>query len=422
MADKKSYSISHKTKVQFILAVLALSIIVAINSKNLTYSSAHSTTAYPSEIFSIWNNTDPTLDGQINFKHTDQTTEWAYAAVFNMYDSSNSIGGKLVIQNSNSDLFVGLDGLDFTVELPPLKDWGATIYFDIDHNGYLTTIDRAIRYLFNSSGSFVEFLQFNPQSDSWVALESGSLSVALAFSGIVVSSSFSDSGFDNVTDHRQYEIKIPFAAISSGPGKSLGVAFEMFDDYSDNTAGITWPFIITDQHNIRTMASVFGDISFAAATSESFDFVVEENLNVKSSALGYNNGSYITSGDLDGDGDLELIASSNRTVLGVGEENLLSIFDFVGGEYQRIWASWETAYQSLIDFPITGLSTFDFTADGKDELFVVGEATTVLRFSDWNITNDDFDSGEIIFTHSYSLTGYLTIGDSNNNGNNSLVF
>ncbi|MBN1330347.1 MAG: VCBS repeat-containing protein [Candidatus Heimdallarchaeota archaeon] len=171
---------------------------------------------------------------------------------------------------------------------------------------------------------------------------------------------------------------------------------------------------------IRTLASVWGDISFAEETKNNFNLIVEKNLRVKSTAYGYNNGTFMAAADIDGDGSKELIVSSNRTVL--GDNRLLSIFDYRDGDYQRIWSSWTTSHQSKITFTITGIAAYDFNEDGLDEVFVVGKATTILRFSNWNMYNNDFNTSEIIFTNVRQLTGYLAIGDASNNGLADLVF
>lgn len=410
---------SYLLKTKLIFAIITLGVLANDSFRFFQNTSAHSSIAYPTEIFSIWNGTNPTINGSIHFTFQGVADEWVYAAVYDMYDSSNAMGGKLLLQNDNASLYVAIDATNFQV-LTPIAEWGTTIYFDIDHNGVLSSTDKSIRFISNSTDDYVEYRQYNELLSRWNVIEWRNPGMTLPVTGIYFDTAFTTSAFDNITNHRQYEIKIPFTAISSGPGNSSGIAFEATDDYSDQYAAITWPYIADNLLEIRTNANEWGDVSFGESSKDDFDYVVEQNMNVKSSALGYNNGTYITSGDIDGNGDQEIIVSSNRTVL--GDDNLLAIFDYNGAEFQRIWSSWTTSHQSIITFPIKGIKTYDFDGDGKDEIYAVGESTRILRFSEWNSTSNDFDTSEIIFTHSYSLMGYLTIGDGNNDSLADLVF
>ncbi|MHA1463042.1 MAG: hypothetical protein ACTSQ0_08235, partial [Candidatus Heimdallarchaeota archaeon] len=406
-------------KAILVLALMFGSLILT----NLTFDyqpiRAHSQIAYPTEIFSIWNNTSPTLDGSIDFDFQDISEEWAYAAVYDIYDETSAIGGKLLLQNDNDSFFIGLDATSFDTE-DPATDWGVTIYFDVDHDGFLSDSDKSIYFISNSTDDFVIYRDYSLSEHGWTVVESGDPETTLATSGIYLATDFLKSAFENDTNHRQYEIQVPFTAISSGPGKSLGIGFEVTEDFATNSAGITWPYIDDNLFNIRTLSSVWGDIVFGEENKDSFGFLIEDNLNVKTSAIGYNNGTYITTADIDGNGDSELIVSSNRTVL--GDNNLVAIFDYVSGAYQRIWSSWTTSHQTLITFPILGMAAYDFDADGKDELFAVGKASSILRFSEWNTSTNDFETSEVIFSHTNLLMGYIAIGDASNNTVNDLVF
>ncbi len=389
--------------------ILSMVLVLSPFLINKIQISGHSTVAYPTEIFSIWNNTAPNINGQINFAHDDMNQEWTSAAVYNLYNSTDQVGGKLFIQNNDAYLYIGMDILNFLVD-DPIPAWGSSIFFDIDNNGLLDSTDRLIRFTSNSSGEFVEFLSYSTVLVAWSLIESGSLDIPLTSSGILVSTSFNPSDFDMSNNHRQYEFKIPFTAISSSSGDTLGIGFEATNNYGLSNAGIIWPYTSGSLDEIRTNALLWGDIEFGESTKESFDYVLENNLNIKTSAIGYNNGTFLEYGDIDGNGDLELIVSSNRTVL--GDDKLLAIFDKSGGEYQRIWASWETSHQSSINFIITDLAAYDFDEDGKDEIYAVGHATTILRFSGWNSVSQDFAYSEVIYTNSYQLMGYISIGDA----------
>ncbi len=406
-------------KAGLIFAIITLGVLAIDSFRFFQNTSAHSSIAYPTEIFSIWNGTNPTIDGSIHFAFQGVVDEWVYAAVYDMYDSTNAIGGKLLLQNDNTNFYIAIDATNFQV-MTPTADWGTTIYFDVDHNGVLSSTDKSIRFISNSADDYVEYRQYNELASKWDVIEWRNPGMTLPASGIYFDTAFTTSAFDNITNHRQYEIRIPFTAISSGLGNSSGIAFEATDDYSDQYAAITWPYIADNLLNIRTNANEWGDISFGESNKDDFDYIVEQNMNVKSSALGYNNGTYVTSGDIDGNGDQEIIVSSNRTVL--GDSNLLAIFDYTGGEFQRIWSSWTTSHQSIITFPIKGIKTYDFNGDGQDEIYAVGESTRILRFSSWNSTSNDFDTSETIFTHNRALMGYLEIGDANNDTLADLVY
>lgn len=398
--------------------IVSLLFIISPFLVNEIQVSGHSTIAYPTEIFSIWNNTAPSINGQINFDHDDMDQEWTSAAVYNLYNSLEQIGGKLFIQNNDVNLYIGMDVLNLQTETP-ISDWGSSIFFDIDHNGALGSMDRMIRFIDNSTGQFVELLSFSSSLGDWIPIDSGSLDIPLAGSGILVSTSFGISDFDSSNSHRQYEFKIPFTAISSSVGSVLGIGFEATDNYGNNNAGIIWPYISGSQDDIREDVFTWGDIQFGESSKTSFDFVVEENFNMKSSAIGYNNGTFLTSADIDGNGDLELIVSSNRTIL--GDNYLMAIFDYRSGDFQRIWASWETSHQAILTTVMSGIAAYDFTGDGKDELYAVGTSNTILRFRDWNSTASDFEVSEVVFTHTSAFMGYLSIGDGDDDGFANLI-
>ncbi len=412
------FKLSFTKKAVLVLVVMLFSLVFTGFTFNPQLISAHSPIAYPAEIFSIWNNTSPTLDGSIDFNPQNTSKEWAYAAVYDLYDENTTVSGKLFLQNDNESFFIGLDVISFETE-DPVTDWGMTIYFDVDHNGFLSDSDKSIYFVSNSSDDFVIYRDYSISEHGWTVIESNNPETSLP-SGIYLATDFSQSAFENDTDHRQYEIEVPFTTISSGTGKSSGIAIEVTNDFATNSAGITWPFIEDNLFNIRTQSSVWGDISFGEKNRNSFDFLIEDNLNVKDSAIGYNNGTYIITADIDGDGDSELIVSSNRSVL--GDKNLLAIFDYVSGGYQRIWSSWTTSHQDLIDFTVLAMAAFDFDEDGKDEIFAVGIDRSILRFNDWNSSKSDFETSEVIFEHSNPLMGYLEIGDASNDFEPDLVF
>ncbi|NHK30529.1 MAG: hypothetical protein FK730_04215, partial [Asgard group archaeon] len=396
-----------KIKFTTVFAILLLLFVISPLYDSSHFVASHSSISYPTEIFSLWNNTIPTIDGTINFDLGDMSTEWSSAAVYNLYSDTNGLGGKLILQNNDANLFIGMDLINFQVE-DPAASWGSSVFFDNDHNGILNSLDRLVRFTDNSTGQYVEFLYYSDNSKTWILIEDGSLGVSLT-NGILLSSSFTISAFDDIDNHRQYEIKIPFTTISKTAGEVIGVGFEATDNYPSTTSGITWPYIGSDQSIIRTNAAKWGDLHLEKNTYDSFQFVVEKNLNIKSTAIGHNNGTFLTTGDIDGNGDLELIVSSNRSVL--GDKNLIAIYDYRSGSYQRIWSSWATSHQAKITTVMPGIVAHDFMEDGFDELYCIGTSNEIIRFRDWNTTSNDFEISETIYTHSSAFMGYITIGD-----------
>ncbi|MBD3192697.1 MAG: hypothetical protein GF308_18810 [Candidatus Heimdallarchaeota archaeon] len=376
----------------------------------------HSTRASPIELFSLWNDSSPLINGEISFTQSENSNEWSSAAIYPMFDADFSPTAKLFLQNDNDNLFIGMDMTNQQTENPPSKR-GCGIYLDRNHDGRLNSDDRAILLFEDSSDSHLIYYQY---SNGWQTLEQGDPGDTLPTSQIKADDYFGSSAFET-TAHYQYEIKIPLSELNSQSGRILGISFEAFENYNSNDEEITWPYISTTPSQIRSQASKWGDLYLGVNLSSDnpyAELVVEENKNIKSNAIGYNNGTFLTSGDINGDGDLEIIVSSNRTV--IGSNNLLAIFDYVNNEFTRIWASWESSYQSKL-FLVRGIATYDFNDDGEEEIFVCGTDSRILRFSDWNANNGDFDASEYIFTHTSGLMGYITINDVDNDDKAEIV-
>ena len=87
-----------------------LVVVLFVNqNKPINYGSAHSKHATPTEIFSLWNDTSPTLDGRIHFNSSSLNTEWSSAAVYSMFDFDENLDSKVLLQNDNINLYIGLD-------------------------------------------------------------------------------------------------------------------------------------------------------------------------------------------------------------------------------------------------------------------------------------------------------------------------
>lgn len=414
----KKYSV--KRSLTLILMVLSFIIPILIFNSPNNFGSAHSAIATPTEIFSLWNDTAPTLDGAIGFSLNDLSNEWSSAAVYSMFDETNSPSSKLLIQNDNTNLYIGLDMTEYTDDNPSLA-WGCAVYLDIDHNGILTNADRAVLYMDNSTTLAVSFLKYSEIQDKWLHEEYASPGVALPTTNILIDSAFTDSEF-SATDHMQYEIRIPLNVMQVSPGNITGFGVEAFDDYYSITKdSATWPGYSSEPGQIWLTPSGWGDLYIGKDTSKASyyaQYVVEENTNIKTGAVGMNNGTYLATGDIDGDGDLELIVGSNRTVS--GDSNLLAIYDYDGGDFKRIWASWLTSHQSKMITPM-GIATYDFDENGEDEIYICSTENRILRFFDWNAANINFDNCENAYVHTRNFVGYIAIGDVNDDGKAEIV-
>ncbi|MCK5047304.1 MAG: hypothetical protein KAS22_12035, partial [Candidatus Heimdallarchaeota archaeon] len=143
MLNKRLFKNSRKLKSTFILLVLVLMVAFLVNINNpLNYGSAHTSKATPTEIFSLWNDTSPTIDGKIYFNSSSLATEWSAAAVYSMFDFDENFDSKILLQNDNTNLYIGLDMVNFQTETP-VTIWGAAVYIDRDQNGIFTNNDRA---------------------------------------------------------------------------------------------------------------------------------------------------------------------------------------------------------------------------------------------------------------------------------------
>ncbi|MHA1211463.1 MAG: Ig-like domain-containing protein, partial [Candidatus Heimdallarchaeota archaeon] len=220
------------------------------------------------------------------------------------------------------------------------------------------------------------------------------------------------------TNHRQYEIRIPLNILQVTPGNITAIGIEAFDDYGDVNfeSSITWPGLTSEPGRIWTDPSSWGDLYIGKDTSTSSyyaQYVIEENTNIRSDAIGMNNGTFMTTGDIDGNGDLELIIGSNMT--DGTDINLLTIYDYIDSTLTPIWQSWESGHDAKMIKPM-GLATHDFDEDGKDEIYICSDDDArILRLFDWNASISDFDNSEYAYVHARNLRGYIAIGDVDNN-------
>ncbi|MBD3189058.1 MAG: hypothetical protein GF308_00355 [Candidatus Heimdallarchaeota archaeon] len=412
-----------------ILILVLILIPIFINQKiPMNNVRAHSDYAWPTEIFSLWNDTNPVLDGQIEFSTQDVSAEWSGASINLIFDYQYQVSGVLLLQNDDDSLYVAMDMIYQQEESPPTT-WGCAIYFDSNHDGYLTSFihDRALFILTNHNSetdTIVYWTGYDAPSENWVIEESDSTGTTLP-SGIFADTAFAGSIF-NETAHRQFELKIPFDAINSFSGDMMGIGFESFEDFDDYTNdAVTWPYIGFTPARIRFESWQWGDIYFGEGESTNPnvypDYVIEKNTRIKYDAIGPNNGTFFTTGDINGDGDLELIVSSNRTAAtSEGIQPLVSIFDYQEESFRRIWSSWRSSLPP-IPFFLKQIVAYDFNGDGQDELYACGQNKRVLRMYNWNDTSDDFESREVAFTHINGLMGYITIGDVDNDGEQEIL-
>ncbi|MFW9922293.1 MAG: Ig-like domain-containing protein [Candidatus Thorarchaeota archaeon] len=401
--DLKSY------KSFLIVSVIVLSAILAVNSSKPSDVYGHTPIALPMEIYSIWNDTAPNINGRIHFNTTFPATEWNMAAIYNLYDYSQNVRGKVLIQNDDTYLYIGMDVIAHIIE-DPILEWGASIYLDCNHNGLLDTYDRALIFTNNITGEFVEFQR--PVANTWVTIEDGTPGTELPTYHMLVDTDFASSTFLDVS-HRQYEFRLRLSDLNIWSNEMIGIQFEATNKRISRSGSLLWPFVpLIADTTFRTLPKYWGDLHLGDELSY-VGYVIEDNFNIKSGAIGKNNGTFLALGDIQGDGDQELIVASNRTV--TGDRNLMAIYDYIDGEITQIWNSWESAHYSSI-FLVQGMATFDFNGDGKDEIYAVStESDIILRFTGWNNISGDFDTVDSVFTnYGDPLMGYIAIGDALN--------
>jgi len=397
--NSKENKINKKLNALILLLLFFCTLFYLSNNDNNRVVRAHNTNATPIEIFSFWNQTlIPTIDGSINFENFNNTSEWSPASLYSLVNNIGEIEGKIFLQNNDTHIFIALDVLEYQTELLPTTS-GFCFYYDINHDGLLSNVDYSLRFHSNSTGDFVIVCQYSSVQDTWIEIEVGSPSTILPSSEILVDTFFGASNL-LATEHRQYEISIPLSKLQKKTGEIIAFGIEVFEDYVNGDEELTWPFIGSNPNMLRTNAYLWGDLHIGKA-NENLKFVIEENLNLDANSFGENKGVFLTKGDIDGNGDFELIASSNDSSTTEGKK--LAIYDYHSNEIVPIWQSWTTAH--TIDFVIKGVATGDFNEDGKDEIYCVGEDSRILRFADWHI--DDFNTSDIVYSHSRGLMGYI---------------
>ncbi|NHJ50001.1 MAG: hypothetical protein FK733_19570, partial [Asgard group archaeon] len=423
MPDKFLSNFKLRSKRSLVIFLISMTIIfpILIFNAPVDFGKAHSNLAIPKEIFSLWNDTSPTLDGSIEFDARDMSTEWSSAAVYDMYEETVSPSAKVLLQNSDTNLFIAFDMTEYQTDPNP-EFYGCAVYLDRNHNGLLDNSDAAIVYYHIGNGTeYVAFRQYTESIGDWLTTDTSTLGVALS-NNVVVYSDFTDSYFES-TAHRQYEIRIPLTVLQASPGDITGIGLEAFYNYHIADGTTTWPGYETDPYWIWLTPEGWGDL-YLGKSSDYADYVIEDNRNIEFDAdefaIGENNNTYLVTGDINGDGDQELIVGSNRMVS--GEENLLTIFDYSGGELTQIWCSKSfPSHQANMPLPL-GITTYDFDSNGEDEIYIVGITQHVFRLYDWNSTGiPNFDSSSNCFSYSQSLTGTVDIGDVDNDGNVELV-
>ncbi|NHJ87887.1 MAG: hypothetical protein FK734_20660 [Asgard group archaeon] len=396
-----------RCRVGLLLIVFFITPIIFNNQLNIGNTLGHNDLAHPMELYSLYNSTAPNFDGLIKFNGSSNIEEWSSAAVYYMFNKDEELESKLLIKNDNKNLYIALDMTNQQVE-SNTTTWGMGLYFARDHNGLLSSYDLAIQLIGNDTGTFVIYYHYSITTSDWVISEAGFAGSPLP-SNIIANADFASSYFES-NPHRQYEIRVPLAILTKQPGDVIAIGFESFTNYDFSDDEITWPYVSTTPSDIRYDASYWGDV-YLAKYQEYSQYSIEEDFYFRSAAKGANNGTFIIEADIDGNGDSELIVSSNRTI--TGESNAMAIFDYIDGSLVRIWTSWTTSHQSKM-FLIRGLAAYDFNSDGKDEIYAVGDDSRILRFSSWN--GLDFDSSDYAYTHTNALTGYITIGDATDDG------
>jgi len=414
--------ISRFSKKFLVFALLALTFFIGLSQFKYQPVQAHNPVAFPKELFSLWNDTAPTINGMVDFTPFDKSGEWSSAAVYNLYDGFEAPDGKLLLQNDNSNLYVGLVIPSLTVEIPSAV-WGAIVYLDMGQDGLFNDDDYLLTYVYNNTVESVAFFGYSNGLNDWYLIDGPGLPGAtLPITGMVGDSYFGKSNFDNTTAHRQYEFKLPYQS-GLNNDEIIGIGFLATDDYLDMTKGKTWPYVGSKPGVIDTSPGYWGDLHLGTIAG-TVDYVIEDNFQIYNGKVGPNNGTFITTGDIDGDGDLEIIASSNRSV--VAEPPAMAIFDYdeINGEIVTMWESWTSTHSSMM-IKAEGIKCYDFDGDGEDEIFAVSsESSYILRLSGWSDLTDDFVDAEYIFDNTDNLMGYIDIGDVQNlwDGSQQIIF
>jgi hypothetical protein len=422
---RNGFKFKKKNLVNLLLIVIFITTFILSREKFLYRTDAHSPEAMPIEIFSIWNNTAPTIDGQIGFTAYDQSGEWSSAAVYNLYDMGGLKKGKLILQNDDNNLYVALDCTRFLDKLPSIR-WGANLYFDLDHNGWLSNSDYWASIENNTGTAIVQLKRYVEASSSWLVMDTGAPGSTLTDGTVtmVANTDFAKSAFNNITEHRQYEFSFHYSSlvIPSINDKTIGFAAEASPHLNTDINGITWPVQPSTTKYIEIMPSRWGDLHLGDQFSFE-EYIIEDILYVNDGAVGKANDTVLITADIDGNGDQELVVTSNRQV--PGEENIISIFDYKDGEITRIWCSLYSAHYGSL-FHITGMEAYDFDEDGKDELYGVSFSDSRIgRLMEWNNVTKDFDKAEIIFdNYGDFMLGYLSIEDASNymDGSKQIIF
>lgn len=423
---RNGFKLKKKNFVNILLITIFI-VTIFLTSENfkLNNVTAHSPVAEPMEIFSLWNDTAPTIDGNIDFTAYRLSSEWSSAAVYNLYSIAGLKKGKLIIQNDNNNLYVALDCITFLEKLPSLR-WGANLYFDLDHNGWLSNSDYWASIENNTGVASVELKRYSEFSSSWLIMDSGLPGEVLTDGTVTMlaNTDFTKSAFNNITDHRQYEFSFEYNSlvIPTINNKVIGFAAEASPHLITFINSVTWPYMPDTTKFLEDNPGSWGDLHLG---DQFFfeEYIIEDNFYIKDGAAGYNNNTALITADINGDGDQELVVTSNRQV--TGDDNLIAIFDYIDGEITRIWSSWESVHYGSL-FHITGMAAYDFDEDGKDELYGVGFSDSRIgRLTGWNNVTRDFDIAEIIFdNYGDFLLGYIAIGDASNNfdGSKQIVF
>jgi len=153
----RRFSLKRALTIVFVSSFLILPVIFQNSPTN--FGRAHSVVASPKEIFSLWNDSAPLIDGAIGFHAEDLSVEWSSAAIYSMFDDTQTPSSKLILQNDNTDLYIGLDMTEYQVA-DPASRWGCAIYLDRDHNGIFGPEDRSIVFLKNTTSQYIFYNQF----------------------------------------------------------------------------------------------------------------------------------------------------------------------------------------------------------------------------------------------------------------------
>ncbi|TFG01919.1 MAG: hypothetical protein EU542_06095, partial [Promethearchaeota archaeon] len=168
--------IMRESKFSISIILLFLCSILFYSNYNFQNNSvtAHSNITQPREIFSLWNDSSPDIDGSIDFTANTLSGEWSSASVYQVLDEDELVAGKFLLMNDGSKLHIALDLIYFNDE-DPGTPWGISVFLDLNHDARISSVDRKLSFTSDSSGDWIELFKGIQTGGEWTLIESETL-------------------------------------------------------------------------------------------------------------------------------------------------------------------------------------------------------------------------------------------------------